>query len=376
MDGDQKETKECIKNDRKQHMEEERCLGGPRFCPPLYIQRYGFVRKILDQHKIKSVVDFGCAECKILTLMKAVESLETISLVDINENLLRSCQNVIRPKLDEFLHRRSNPLRIQLLAGSAAMLDGRLIDVEAVTLIEIIEHLTDDVLEGVTVNIFQNIHPLLIIVTTPNSDFNVLFPGFEGFRHWDHKFEWSRCQFETWCNEICKKYGYKVDITGIGDPPDDFHSVGYCSQVAIFTVALTTPSEKKQKSLQLCYKMISEIDYPYKEKKLTVEEELDIEVKYYVRQQCLQALKDQAEDSIVISADELLKIKKVGTLFSPNQIRDYLERNYNLTENACNITVDLKQFICVDDDDDDNDFDDEVNADVEGICEQEEDDWD
>ncbi|ESO88632.1 hypothetical protein LOTGIDRAFT_125700, partial [Lottia gigantea] len=181
------------------------------------------------------VVDFGCAECKILTLIKTVKSLEKILLVDIDDKLLQSREYCIRPSLEEFLHHRDNPLHIQLLAGSAAILDERIMGVEAVTLVEVIEHLTDDILTEVTENIFNNLHPRLVIITTPNSDFNVLFPNFTGCRHWDHKFEWSRKQFQHWCDTVCCKYNYTVEITGIGEPPEHSQHVGFCSQAAIFT---------------------------------------------------------------------------------------------------------------------------------------------
>jgi len=35
-------------------------------------------------------------------------------------------------------------------------------------------------------------------MTTPNAEFNVLFPNLNGFRHPDHKFEWTRQQFGDW----------------------------------------------------------------------------------------------------------------------------------------------------------------------------------
>lgn len=39
-------------------------------------------------------------------------------------------------------------------------------------------------------------------MTTPNFEFNVLFPDFKQgvrkFRHPDHKFEWTRAEFEAW----------------------------------------------------------------------------------------------------------------------------------------------------------------------------------
>lgn len=35
-------------------------------------------------------------------------------------------------------------------------------------------------------------------MTTPNYEFNQLFPGSRKFRHYDHKFEWTRQEFQTW----------------------------------------------------------------------------------------------------------------------------------------------------------------------------------
>lgn len=61
-----------------------------------------------------------------------------------------------------------------------------------------IEHLYPNILEALPYNIFGIIRPLVAIFTTPNADFNVLFPHFSGSRHWDHKFEWSRQQFQDW----------------------------------------------------------------------------------------------------------------------------------------------------------------------------------
>jgi hypothetical protein len=53
-------------------------------------------------------------------------------------------------------------------------------------------------LEAVPYTVFGFIQPLIAIFTTPNADFNVLFPDLAGFRHPDHKFEWSQFQFEDW----------------------------------------------------------------------------------------------------------------------------------------------------------------------------------
>jgi hypothetical protein len=88
--------------------------------------------------------------------------------------------------------------------------------------------------------VFGVIRPKLVVFTTPNSEFNVRFgPDFEGpFRHWDHKFEWTRMEFADWCGEITDKYDdYVVRYDGVGYCGDqmDIDDLGPCSQIAVFT---------------------------------------------------------------------------------------------------------------------------------------------
>lgn len=61
-----------------------------------------------------------------------------------------------------------------------------------------IEHLEASVLSKLPYSLFGVLNPKVVILTTPNADFNVLFPGLTGFRHWDHKFEWTRMEFNSW----------------------------------------------------------------------------------------------------------------------------------------------------------------------------------
>lgn len=61
-----------------------------------------------------------------------------------------------------------------------------------------IEHLEPNVLAHVIQAVFGNLRPSLVVITTPNADFNILFPDFTGFRHWDHKFEWTQEEFHCW----------------------------------------------------------------------------------------------------------------------------------------------------------------------------------
>ena len=63
-----------------------------------------------------------------------------------------------------------------------------------------IEHLEADTLKKLPRALFGQLQPSLIIITTPNSEFNEVFPDLEGFRHIDHKFEWTRKEFQNWYN--------------------------------------------------------------------------------------------------------------------------------------------------------------------------------
>jgi len=61
-------------------------------------------------------------------------------------------------------------------------------------------------------NVFGVYKPKLVVITTPNAEFNVHFPNLRygevdaTFRHDDHKFEWTRKEFQKWCDEICMLY--------------------------------------------------------------------------------------------------------------------------------------------------------------------------
>ena len=54
------------------------------------------------------------------------------------------------------------------------------------------------------------------------------------FRHDDHKFEWTRQEFQDWSNNICARYpDYCVQFHGVGKIEGQ-ENIGSCSQVGIF----------------------------------------------------------------------------------------------------------------------------------------------
>ncbi|XP_071055224.1 dentin sialophosphoprotein isoform X1 [Onthophagus taurus] len=212
---------------------------GVRFDPPLYKQRYATVQQILLNEKyrpkIRKIVDYGCSELHFFVYMKHLFGISEIICVDIDEDVLREHRFNIRPLNVDFLKKRSQKLTVKLLCGSVSDPDYRVKGADAVIGIELIEHLYPDTLEALPFNIFGFIRPLLVVLTTPNAEFNVVFGRNDGFRHFDHKFEWNRDQFEDWCRNITKRFPtYQVYFDGLGNPPNNHKKVGFCTQYAVF----------------------------------------------------------------------------------------------------------------------------------------------
>lgn len=61
-----------------------------------------------------------------------------------------------------------------------------------------IEHLTLADLGQFSNVVFGYMIPAVVVISTPNAEFNALLPGLTGFRHHDHKFEWTRAEFRSW----------------------------------------------------------------------------------------------------------------------------------------------------------------------------------
>jgi hypothetical protein len=74
----------------------------------------------------------------------------------------------------------------------------------------------------------------LVILTTPNREYNVTWPRLRAgdFRHRDHRFEWTRAEFQQWAGRVAARYGYTVDFAAIGP---EAPNVGSPTQMGIFT---------------------------------------------------------------------------------------------------------------------------------------------
>ena len=80
---------------------------------------------------------------------------------------------------------------------------------------------------------FEWARPKTVIITTPNSEYNVKYEKLSAgaFRHNDHRFEWTRTEFENWANKIADKNNYSVSFEPLGDLDEN---VGAPSQMGIF----------------------------------------------------------------------------------------------------------------------------------------------
>ncbi len=99
---------------------------------------------------------------------------------------------------------------------------------------EVIEHLDPARLASFERVLFEFAHPALVVLTTPNVEYNVNFPGLPAgaLRHKDHRFEWSRAEFQQWANTVAARFGYMVRFLPVG--PED-SVVGAPTQMAVFT---------------------------------------------------------------------------------------------------------------------------------------------
>ena len=192
------------------------------FRPPLFQQRYSLVLEQLAAAGVTRLLDTGCNNCRFLRLLKGLlPGAAYLAGLDLDRELLEAEARVLRPLPGEWLTRREVPLTVELFHGSCgdAAGAGALQDsgVEAVTSIELVEHLDPDTLTTFPAAVLGVIRPRLWVVTTPNSDYNVLFPDFPGpFRHWDHRFEWSRREFQAWAGRRGIKHDpRKVRVEGL-----------------------------------------------------------------------------------------------------------------------------------------------------------------
>jgi hypothetical protein len=112
--------------------------------------------------------------------------------------------------------------------------DARLAGFDAAAVVEVIEHLDPPRLRAFERVLFEGAQPSTAVLTTPNAEYNVMWPTLPAgrFRHQDHRFEWTRQEFRDWATDVASRFGYAARFLPVGD--EDAH-VGPPTQMAVFT---------------------------------------------------------------------------------------------------------------------------------------------
>jgi 3' terminal RNA ribose 2'-O-methyltransferase Hen1 len=175
----------------------------PDDAPALRDQRLDAVVAAIAESGARRVLDLGCGSGALLRRLLA-DGYEKVVGVDVSVRALEGASR--RLGLDT-MHDADRG-RIELLQSPLTYRDRRL--------------------EG-----FDAARPGTVVVTTPNVEYNVRWPGLDGGpRHTDHRFEWTRGEFATWADGVAARYGYALRRLPVG--PDD-PEVGPPTQMAVFS---------------------------------------------------------------------------------------------------------------------------------------------
>ncbi|MBZ4400105.1 3' terminal RNA ribose 2'-O-methyltransferase Hen1 [Myxococcus sp. MISCRS1] len=193
-------------------------------------QRREAVLTALVEQGAASVVDVGCGEGKLLRALLQERRFTRITGMDVSTRALEVAAERLKLERLPDLQRQ----RIQLLQGSLLYRDARLSGHDAATVVEVIEHLEPSRLAAFERVLFEWARPGVVVLTTPNAEYNVRFEGLApgAFRHKDHRFEWTRAQFESWARRQAERFGYGVRFVPVGTLDAE---VGAPTQMAVFT---------------------------------------------------------------------------------------------------------------------------------------------
>ncbi|TXT10775.1 hypothetical protein VHUM_02280 [Vanrija humicola] len=235
---------------------------GVTFTPELWMQRRSWALDVLRTEGARSIVDFGCGPGSLLQTAVIPPSTvpekpiigpngdipdgislytQRLAAVDVSAEVMTTAMSQLEPPGPNasgvLAPPRWAPMSTELWLGSIEHYNSRLEGYDSIVALEVIEHLEPNLLSRFGVVTLGTYRPRLLLLTTPNFDFNAKFPsshshddencdrrGFVDptgrtdrvFRHSDHKCEMTGDEFRHWALAAADDWGYDVEIGGVG----------------------------------------------------------------------------------------------------------------------------------------------------------------
>ncbi|HVZ18992.1 MAG TPA: 3' terminal RNA ribose 2'-O-methyltransferase Hen1 [Terriglobales bacterium] len=192
-------------------------------------QRLGTVLAALKGSGAARVLDLGCGEGRLLQALLKEKQFTEIVGMDVSHRTLE----IARERMHYDRLPAMQKERLRLLHGSLIYRDQRIAGFDAAAVVEVIEHLDAPRLTAFERVLFECARPGTIVVTTPNREYNVKWETLPAgkFRHRDHRFEWTRVEFQDWAKAVAARFKYQVRFVLVG--PEDA-VVGAPTQMGIF----------------------------------------------------------------------------------------------------------------------------------------------
>ena len=197
---------------------------------PLNTQRMETVRNAVLASGAASVIDLGCGEGRLTSLLLNEPQIKKVTACDVSVRVLEKAAQ--RLNLDRMPSYRKN--KLTLMQASLTYKDKRFEGFDCACVVEVIEHIEPMRIPAFERAVFEFASPKTVILTTPNKEYNVNYESMQenDLRHGDHRFEWTRAEFRSWTEHICERFGYSCELSGIGDNDEQY---GTPTQMGVFT---------------------------------------------------------------------------------------------------------------------------------------------
>ena len=202
----------------------------PSARPRLHAEILASVAAVVRITEAEVALDVGCGEGLLLRALAHEARIRHLVGVDTDEVQIGAA-NALLNLLPEQERQKITLKSMDVASVGKVLAEGR----SAITAVEVIEHIPDTN----WIRKLFDFYPDILVATTPNRDFNSLYPEFSvaggllanGLRHPDHRFEFTREEFKDWANTHADEQGYTATLLPIG-PTDIEH--GSSAQMAVF----------------------------------------------------------------------------------------------------------------------------------------------